>query len=283
MNNIRRNKTKKIRKYKGGLSLSFKSKPKASTSASATPTATPTATPEATKPTMKGRISSMFGFKKKGATGVDPSGNSVTATQDANATTDANATPDANATTDANATPDANATTSATPVAPADAVATGAAVATAAASNVVIEAVKEPLKTGIQEVGQIIPEATEAIGVGLVKAGSNIAGAIPFVGALMDIGNAANAFTEMIKKLANTGSKLSNTVSDVAEKTKENIESKMGGFQQGGRILKRTNDSIKQFEDPIHNLNYYRHHNIKKNRNITRKNYQHKNNTRKRF
>lgn len=275
MNNIRRNKTKKIRKYngKGGLSLSFKSKPKASTAAApaaepstaeATSAAASTST-EATKPTMRGRISSMFGFKKKDKNAVDPSSNSVAATPDSTA-----ATPDATADATA-AAPDA---TSA---------ATGAAVATAAASNVVIEAVKEPLKTGIQEVGQIIPEATEAIGVGLVKAGSNIAGAIPFVGALMDIGNAANAFTEMVKKLAKTGSKLSNTVSDVADKTKENIESKMGGFQHGGRILKRTNDSIKQFEDPIHNLNYNRHHNIKKNRNVTRKNHHSKNNTRKRF
>jgi hypothetical protein len=274
MNNIKRNnRTKKIRKYKGG-GFSFKSKSKASTTTSSTPET-------ANKPTMKGRISSMLGFKKKDTNNTDPSGNSLDTPSAAAATAATTSAANTSATTNL----DANANTITTQVSPSDAAATGAAVATAAASNVVIEAVKEPLKTGIQEVGQIIPEATEAIGVGLVKAGSNIAGAIPFVGAIMDIGNAANAFTEMIKKLANTGNKLSNTVSDVAEKTKENIESslpKSGGFQQGGRILKRTNDSIKQFEDPIHTLNYYRHHNIKKNRNITSRYYNNKNITRKR-
>ena len=146
---------------------------------------------------------------------VDPSNNPV----------DDSSNPATPATTDTPATPATTATT-ATPAAPAPSACNcqAGAVAAAAGADQVAKAVSQPVKRITKDVSEAITDIGSNVGKGMVKIGSQMLGALPFVGAIFDLGNAANSFTEMIKKSVKPAKKIADSMSKASTDIQKNID-----------------------------------------------------------
>jgi hypothetical protein len=140
-----------------------------------------------------------------------------------------------------------------------------------------VVAAEEPLKKVEDDLGEVATDVGKKVGHGVTDIFFTSLSAVPGVGALMDLGLVANKVTKLVKETAEPIGKIVKTLSIVADKTAENIEkaekiehgtlNKKGGSsnKQGGKILKRIHNSIKQFENP-HIIN-------KKRANNTRRKY----------
>ena len=233
------NKTKKIRKYKGGEEPN-------------TPTPAEVAPSTDSKPTVRGRLSNMgsstsrffknktqkvsnyFGFNKNKNT--DPSNNPVDASNNpvdaSNNPVDASNNPvDAsNNPVDASNNPvDASnnpvdASNNPVPANNTTCNCQAGAIAAAAGADQVAKAVAQPVKRITKDVGEAITDIGGTVGQGMVKIGSQMLGALPFVGAIFDLGNAANSFTAMIKKSVKPAKKIVDSMSKASTDIQKNID-----------------------------------------------------------
>ena len=91
-------------------------------------------------------------------------------------------------------------------------------------TNIAVKAMDEPINNAIDTLNQAGTEAASGVGSGLIKVATDMAGAIPGVGAIIDAGKALNDGSAAVGKVVEATSKSVEAIADVAEQTSENFK-----------------------------------------------------------
>jgi len=121
-----------------------------------------------------------------------------------------------------------------------------------------IEAMDKPIDKAIDKLNEAGTRATSGLLSGAVKTGTDLAAAVPYVGAVLDVGKAVNDGSKAVSSVIEAGSETLQTTSDLIIETNENIKSIMKKLDEKKNeamdIANRTTKSIKQFEKPLQNI-----------------------------
>jgi len=113
-------------------------------------------------------------------------------------------------------------------------------------TNIAVKAMDEPLNNAIDTLNQAGTEAAAGVGSGLIKVATDMAGAVPGVGAIIDAGKALNDGSAAVGKVVEATSKSVEAIADVAEQTSEN-------FKEGIDKLKQAENKVSQGIEDINN------------------------------
>jgi uncharacterized phage infection (PIP) family protein YhgE len=91
-------------------------------------------------------------------------------------------------------------------------------------AEVAVEAMDKPLNNAIDTLNQAGAEAASGVGSGLIKVATDMAGAVPGVGAVIDAGKALNDGSAAVGKVVEAASTTVEAVSDAVEQTSENFK-----------------------------------------------------------
>jgi hypothetical protein len=125
-------------------------------------------------------------------------------------------------------------------------------------SNIFLDAMEEPLRKSMGLFTNLGIEFFEGLSAGALKVLFSTIGAVPFIGAIIDMGNAINGVTEIIKKSTNIAGKVVETFNTVIDETKAKIDNTLhlgnelnitnklnqGLSKVSDGITKRTSNSI---------------------------------------
>jgi ABC-type transporter Mla subunit MlaD len=122
-------------------------------------------------------------------------------------------------------------------------------------ATVVAKSAEEPIK----EVARVSVEAgTDALGAasaGFIKVGTDVLSAIPYVGAIIDLGKIINDGSKAASAVVEAGSEAVETASDAFLETKEKVQEGLKDLDEkkkmAEKISNRTTKSINQFENPL--------------------------------
>ena len=106
-------------------------------------------------------------------------------------------------------------------------------------TNIAVKAMDEPINNAIDTLNQAGTEAASGVGSGLIKVATDMVGAIPGVGAIIDAGKALNDGSAAVGKVVEATSKSVEAIADVAEQTSEN-------FKEGIDKLKEAENKVTQ-------------------------------------
>lgn len=122
-------------------------------------------------------------------------------------------------------------------------------------ASVAVKAAEKPFNSAIDVLSQTIPRAAASSLAGVVKVGTDTLAAVPGFGAIIDFGKMVNDGTRAISGVVEATSDAVEAGSDLIINTKENFEKGMKllekNKQMAEEISNRTNDSIKDFENPL--------------------------------
>ena len=136
-------------------------------------------------------------------------------------------------------------------------------------ADIAVEAMDEPINKAVDELNEAGTKAASGAVAGLVKVGTDAMAAVPYLGAVVEMGKIVNDGSRAIGDVATAASDATSTVSKVVEETSKNInegldklEEKREGlsdsinsFKQinkdGLNISNRVDKSINQFENPV--------------------------------
>jgi hypothetical protein len=121
--------------------------------------------------------------------------------------------------------------------------------------EMVINAAEKPFNKMVDVAAEATPKVVGATAVGLVKVGTDMLGAVPFVGGIIDLGKAVNDGSKAISASVEAGSEVVEASSDaVIETTKdivEGIKDLSEKKEESQEISNRTTQSIDEFENPM--------------------------------
>jgi hypothetical protein len=125
-----------------------------------------------------------------------------------------------------------------------------------------LKAMNQPIDEAIDKLNQSGTKAVSGALSGAIKVGTDAMAAIPGVGAIIELGKIANDGTKAVSSVMEASSEAAKTVdtfiadtNNNLSKLKENTEynSLTKIKQQGGAIMERTTNSIRNFYKPIEN------------------------------
>ena len=122
-------------------------------------------------------------------------------------------------------------------------------------ATVVAKSAEEPIK----EVARVSVEAgSDALGAasaGVIKVGTDMLSAIPYFGAIIDLGKMINDGSKAASAVVEAGSEAAETASDAFLETKEKVKKGLEELDEkkkmAEQISNRTTKSINQFENPL--------------------------------
>ena len=121
-------------------------------------------------------------------------------------------------------------------------------------AEISVKALNEPLDNAIDELNQAGTKALAGVVSGSVKVGTDALGAIPGVGAIIDVGKMINDSTKAASTVVEAGSEAAETASNLFLQTNEGIKKGLQELKEKKdeaiNISKRTSDSINQFKNP---------------------------------
>lgn len=121
--------------------------------------------------------------------------------------------------------------------------------------SVVVEAAEKPLEKAVDVTANAVSKATGAALAGFIKVGTDMMGAVPGVGAVIEVGKMLNDSSKAASAVVEAGSEAVEVVSDVFIETKEGVKKGLELLERqkklGNEISNRTDKSIKEFENPI--------------------------------
>ena len=121
--------------------------------------------------------------------------------------------------------------------------------------NVAIEAARGPINKGAEVIAEAVPNAMAAASSGAVKVVTDFMGAIPGVGAVLDVLKAVNDGSKAVAGVVEASSDAIEAGSDLITQTKENFEKGMEILERNKKLAEkisnRTNKSINDFENPL--------------------------------
>jgi hypothetical protein len=121
-------------------------------------------------------------------------------------------------------------------------------------SGVIIKAGKEPVKEAVGVAAESAQKATSAALTGAVRVGTDTMAAVPYVGAIINLGKAINNASIATSAISEAGSDVAEATADAVIQTKANVKRLLHELEEkkkiGGQISNRTNNSIYEFENP---------------------------------
>jgi hypothetical protein len=121
--------------------------------------------------------------------------------------------------------------------------------------SVIVEAGKKPFNDAVDIAAEASQKATSAALSGAVKVGTDVLAAVPFLGAIVDLGKMVNDGSRAASAVTEASSEAIEATADAFIETKKNIETKLKELEEKKRISQqisnRTTNSIKEFEAPI--------------------------------
>jgi hypothetical protein len=121
--------------------------------------------------------------------------------------------------------------------------------------SVIVEAGKKPFNEAVDVATEATQKATSAAVSGAIKVGTDALAAVPFLGAIIDLGKMVNDGSRAASAVTEASSEAIEATSDALIETKKNIEVKLKELEEKKRISQqisnRTTNSIKEFEAPI--------------------------------
>jgi len=120
-------------------------------------------------------------------------------------------------------------------------------------ATIVTESMDEPINQSIDMLHNAGVKAVSGLASGAVRVMGDAAGAVPYVGAVVDIGKAVNDGSKAIGSVIESGTEAVQAASMVVEKTSESFKKKLQMLEekkkQAEQIMNRTNNSINQFQN----------------------------------
>jgi flagellar biosynthesis/type III secretory pathway protein FliH len=117
-----------------------------------------------------------------------------------------------------------------------------------------VEALNEPLDQAIDEINHAGNKAAAGVAAGVIKVGTDALGAVPGVGAIIDVGKMINDGTKAASTVVEAGTEAAETASELFIKTNEGIKQGIQELEEKKKeamnIANRTSDSINQFQTP---------------------------------
>lgn len=121
-------------------------------------------------------------------------------------------------------------------------------------SNIVVGAAAKPIEKVVDVASGAVQKATGSALSGVVKVGTDLMGAVPGAGAIIEAGKMINDSSKAVSAIVEAGSKTVESAADSYIESKENFEKDLKEFNEkkktGYEISNRTNKSIKDFETP---------------------------------
>lgn len=121
--------------------------------------------------------------------------------------------------------------------------------------DALVEASKEPINNFAENIAEEVPNIAAAVVPGAVKVGTDFAGAIPGVGAVIDVLKAANDGAAAFEKTVEATTNIIDSAADTINETKENYDKVMEELEEkkqlANKISNRTTQSINEFTSPL--------------------------------
>ena len=118
-------------------------------------------------------------------------------------------------------------------------------------ASVAVDAMKEPFNKVVDATAESLQKASSAAVSGAIKVGTDALGAVPFWGAIIDIGKMVNDGSKAASAIVEAGTEAVEVASDAFIDTKENFEKGLNEKKKiSQQIHNRTTNSINQFYNP---------------------------------
>jgi ABC-type transporter Mla subunit MlaD len=125
-------------------------------------------------------------------------------------------------------------------------------------SEVAVKAAEKPIDKMVEIAAKETPKIIGSTTAGLMKVGSDMLGAVPYVGAVIDLGKAVNDGSKALSASIEAGSEIVEATSDAVKETTKNIKNELKKLEEkkqlSQQISDRTSDSIKNFENPLNKI-----------------------------
>jgi len=122
-------------------------------------------------------------------------------------------------------------------------------------TNIALDSMDEPIDKAIDQLGDAGTKATSGVVSGLIKVGTDAMCAVPYVGAVFELGKMINDGSRAVGDVVEATSDATGTISKVVEETSKNIDEGIDKLdekkKEAQQIANRTNKSIQTFENPI--------------------------------
>lgn len=125
--------------------------------------------------------------------------------------------------------------------------------------SLVIEAGKEPFNKVVDVLAETVPKAASATVSGAIKVATDALGAVPVVGAVIDVGKMLNDGSKAASAVVEAGSDIAEVTSDAFKETTDNVHAGLQDLNEqketSTAIADRTEKSIQQFTGGFKNKN----------------------------
>lgn len=120
--------------------------------------------------------------------------------------------------------------------------------------EMVVEAAEKPFNKVVDVAAEQTPKIMGSLSAGIMKVATDMLGAVPFVGGIIDLGKAVNDGSKAISASVEAGSEVVEASADAITETTKNIEEGIKELsdkkQESQEISNRTTNSINEFENP---------------------------------
>jgi hypothetical protein len=121
--------------------------------------------------------------------------------------------------------------------------------------SLVVEAAEKPIEKAVDIASNSAAKATAAASAGFIKVSTDMAAAIPGVGAVIEVGKILNDGSKAASAIVEAGTEAVEVASDAFVETKKKVEEGLKVLEEkknlAHEISSRTNKSIKEFENVI--------------------------------
>lgn len=121
-------------------------------------------------------------------------------------------------------------------------------------ASVAVDALKEPFNKAVDVTAEAAQKATTAAVSGAIKVGTDAFAAVPFWGAIIDLGKMVNDGSKAASSIVEAGTQAVEVATDTFIDTKENFKKGLKELDEkkkiSQQIYNRTTNSINQFENP---------------------------------
>ena len=121
-------------------------------------------------------------------------------------------------------------------------------------AGILADSMEEPVNKAVDVFAQAIPKATGAAVSGAIKVGTDMLGAIPGLGGIVEVGKMINDSSKAASGVIEAGSEAVESASDLFLETSENFKRGLADLEEKKRmaeqISNRTTQSINQFSKP---------------------------------
>ena len=119
-------------------------------------------------------------------------------------------------------------------------------------AEITIKAMDKPIDAAIVKLNDAGTKAASGIGAGAIKVGTDMLGAIPGFGAIIDLGKIINDSSKAVSAVVEAGSEATETASDLFIETNENMKEGLKDLEEkkkeSAQLINRTDESVSQFE-----------------------------------